>query len=183
MTAGFLAACSGMPPHSGPPFPGKRGRKLIIIITDNTNREQFIITPLSPDCVSAHHVARPDTIIQQGEAECERGGRGEWKGGKEGRANTLLMGFIQAWRLPPQLTHGRVSVNVPLLLSTPLSRPQSVHCLVCSAEHSAPTSLLYSGLLPSPTVPPQCLHTYTHTLGREQEMCDSGSHTRTHIPK
>lgn len=61
-------------PHS---LAGARG-KLIIIIMDNTNREQFIIAPLSPGCVSTSRVARPDTIIQR------RGGGAPWRGG-EGR--------------------------------------------------------------------------------------------------
>lgn len=114
-------------------------------------------------------------------------GTGGVEGGKGGRANMLLMGFIQAWSLPPQLTQGKVSVNVPLLLLSPLhpsiQAPVSALLAVLCRPQRTYLPTLLSGLLPSPTVPPQCLHTYTHTLGREQEMCDSGSHTRTHIPK
>lgn len=78
-------------PHS---LAGARG-KLIIIIMDNTNREQFIIAPLSPGCVSTSRVARPDTIIQWrgdvGEGACRgeegKGGasRGKKGGGERGR--------------------------------------------------------------------------------------------------
>lgn len=63
-------------PHS---LAGARG-KLIIIIMDNTNREQFIIAPLSPGCVSTSRVDWPDTIIQRrgdvgGGGTVERRGR------------------------------------------------------------------------------------------------------------
>lgn len=73
-------------PHS---LAGARG-KLIIIIMDNTNREQFIIAPLSPGCVSTSRVARPDTIIQRrgdvgvGGAVERRGREGHRGGRREG---------------------------------------------------------------------------------------------------
>lgn len=80
MTVGFLTAHGGGSATlqlSGPHSPGRAGGKLIIIIMDNTNREQFIIAPLSPGCVSASRVARPDTIIQRwGDAGREEGGGG-----------------------------------------------------------------------------------------------------------
>lgn len=62
------------PQFSGPHSPARAGGKLIIIIVDNTNREQFIIAPLLPDCVSTSRVARPDTIIQWWGMRRERGG-------------------------------------------------------------------------------------------------------------
>ena len=93
---------------------------------DNTNREQFIIAPLSPGCVSASCVARPDTIIR-----CREGGRGEVMGGtlrgREGAgeegANALLMGFIQAWRFQARPPHRRVGVNTTPPHQRPLSPP------------------------------------------------------------
>lgn len=69
---------------SGPHSPARAGGKLIIIIVDNTNREQFIIAPLLPDCVSTSRVARPDTIIKWWGDEEGKGrhhGEGRGKGG------------------------------------------------------------------------------------------------------
>lgn len=101
MTAGFLAAHGGGSATlrlSGPHSPGRAGGKLIIIIMDNTKREQFIIASLSPGCVSASCVARPDTIIR-----CKEGCVGGFKGrerdgalrgeGGRGRQKSRLIRF------------------------------------------------------------------------------------------
>lgn len=104
MTVGFLAAHRGGSARlqlSGPHSPGRTGGKLIIIIMDNTNREQFIIAPLSPGYVSASRVARPDTIIRwwgggcmkrEGGLKGRKGRGGEVEGGR-GRENRGLMRF------------------------------------------------------------------------------------------
>lgn len=107
------------PQLSGPHSPARAGGKLIIIIVDNNNREQFIIAPLLPDCVSTSRVAGPDTIIKWWGVRRERGGA-LWgrKGGKgvgEARTNALLMVFIQAWRLQARPPHWQLGVNFPLL--------------------------------------------------------------------
>lgn len=63
----------------------ERGGKLIIIIMDNTNREQFIIAPFSPDYVSASCMARPDTIIRLWRGRLHtRGVKWREKGGGSG---------------------------------------------------------------------------------------------------
>lgn len=89
MIAGSVTAHGGgvvTPRFFGPRSPARAGGKLIIIVVDNTNREQFIIAPLLPDCVSTSRVARPDTIIQWRGMRRERGGitveegrDGEWE--------------------------------------------------------------------------------------------------------
>lgn len=89
MIAGSVTAHGGgvvTPGFFGPHSPARAGGKLIIIVVDNTNREQFIIAPLLPDCVSTSRVARPDTIIQWRGMRRERGGitveegrDGEWE--------------------------------------------------------------------------------------------------------
>lgn len=94
MIGGSVTAHGGgavTPQFSSPHSPARAGGKLIIIIVDNTNREQFIIAPLLPDCVSTSRVARPDTIIQWWGMRRERGGM-VWEEGRdeEGRERGLM---------------------------------------------------------------------------------------------
>lgn len=98
---------------------------LIIIMADNTNREQFIISsPLGPAECQRAAWPRPDTSAQQ-----RPGGRGHWGGGGKGELMRFWWGLSRRGGVHDHHTR-RLAVSLPphparltLLVSLPRVTP------------------------------------------------------------
>lgn len=94
---------------------------LIIIMADNTNREQFIISsPLGPAECQRAAWPRPDTSAQQ-----RLGGRGHWGGGGEGELMHFWWGLSRRGGVHDHHTR-RLAVSLP---PTPPVSPSWSHSL------------------------------------------------------